>query len=161
MIKKQQKQLNEIFKENQVALAYLFGSAAHGKMNSLSDIDVAVVFSDKVEEKDYFKKELRLAHKIGNVFEIDRVDIVNLETARSPLLKHNAVFKGKFIFGKYGKNKFELENGIMKEYEDTKHLREVQDYYLYKHIKEGTFGRAPLSPKQEKYLLKHIQYDHR
>ncbi|MBU4338956.1 nucleotidyltransferase domain-containing protein [Patescibacteria group bacterium] len=156
MTEKQQKQLNEIFKENQVVLAYLFGSAARGKMTPLSDIDIAIIFSEKVKAKDYFKKELRLAHKIGNVFEIDRVDIVNLETARSPLLKHNAVFKGKFIFGKQGKNKFELESGIMKEFEDTKRLREVQDYYLYKHIKEGTFGKAPLSPKQERYLLKHI-----
>lgn len=161
MTEEQQKQLNEIFKENQVVLAYLFGSAARGKTTPLSDIDFAIVFSDKVKAKDYFKKELRLAHKIGKIFEIDRVDIVNLETARSPLLKHNAVFKGKFIFGKQGKKKFELESGIMKEFEDTKRLREVQDYYLHKHIKEGTFGKAPLSPKQEKYLLKHIQYDHR
>ncbi len=161
MIEKYQKQLNKIFKENQVVLAYLFGSAARGKMTPLSDIDFAVVFSDKVKEKDYFKKELHLAYKIGNVFKIKRVDIVNLKTAKSPLLKHNAVFKGNLICGKDRKLQFQLENGIMKEYEDTEHLRAVQDYYLHKHIKQGTFGKAPLSPKQEKYLLKHIQHVHR
>lgn len=161
MLEKHQKQLNKIFKENQVVLAYLFGSAARGKMTPLSDIDFAVVFSNKVKPKDYFKKELHLAHEIGNVFKIDRVDIINLKTVRSPLLKHNAVFRGKLIFGKYGKKQLESESGIMKEYEDTKHLRAVQDYYLYKHIKAGTFGRTPLSPKQEKYLLKHLQHVHR
>lgn len=156
MFEKHQKKLNKIFKENQVALAYLFGSAARGKLTPLSDIDIAVLFLDKVKENDYFNKALRLAHEIGNVFEIDRVDVVNLKTATSPLLKHNAVFKGKLIFGKDRKKQFELESGIMKEYEDTKYLRAVQSYYLHKHIKEGTFGKGGLSPKQEKYLYKHV-----
>lgn len=156
MTEKHQKKLNKIFKENQVALAYLFGSAARGKLTPLSDIDIAVLFSDKVKEEDYFNKALRLAHEIGNVFEIDRVDVINLKTATSPLLKHNAVFKGKLIFGKDRKKQFELESGIMKEYEDTEHLRAVQSYYLHKHIKEGAFGKGRLSPKQEKYLYKYV-----
>ncbi len=156
MYEKHQKKLNKIFKENQVALAYLFGSAAKGKLTPLSDIDIAVLFSDKVKEEDYFNKALRLAREVGNVFEIDRVDVINLKTAASPLLKHSAVFKGKLIFGKDRKKQFELESGIMKEYEDTEHLRSVQSYYLHKHIKEGAFGRGRLSPKQEKYLHKHV-----
>ena len=156
VIEKHQEKLNKIFKENQVELAYLFGSAARDKMTPLSDIDVAVVFSDKVKEDDYFNKILRLAHETRNVFEIDKVDVVNLKTATSPLLKHNAVFGGKLIFGEDRKKQFQLESGIMKEYEDTEHLREVQSYYLHKHIKEGTFGKGRLSPKQEKYLYKHV-----
>ncbi len=155
MTEKHQKKLNKIFKENQVALAYLFGSAARGKMTPLSDIDVAVLFSDKVKEEEYFDKALRLAHEIGNVFEIDRVDVINLKTATSPLLKHNAVFKGKLIYGKDRKKQFELESGIMKEYEDTEHLRAVQSYYLHKHIKEGAFGMGRLIHKS-KYLEKYV-----
>lgn len=155
MLEKHQKKLNKIFKENQVALAYLFGSAASGKMTPLSDVDVAVLFSDKVKEKDYFDKILRLAHEIGNIFEIDRVDVINLKTNASPLLKHNAVFKGKLIFGKNRKKQFELESGIMKEYEDTEHLRAVQSYYLHKHIKEGVFGKGRLIHKS-KYLEKYV-----
>ncbi len=154
MFEKHQKKLNKIFKENQVELAYLFGSAARGKMTPLSDIDIAVLFLDKVKEEEYFNKALRLASEIRNVFEIDRVDVINLKTNTSPLLKHNAVFKGKLIYGKDRKKQFELESGIMKEYEDTEHLRAVQSYYLHKHIKEGARGR--LSPKQEKYLHKHV-----
>jgi len=156
MLKKHQKKLNKIFKENQVALAYLFGSAARGRMTPLSDIDIAVLFSDEVEEDDYFNKILRLAHELGNVFEIDRVDVINLGTVTSPLLKHNAVFGGKLIFGKDRKKQFQLESGIMKEYEDTKHLREVQSYYLHKHIKEGSFGKGKPIYKS-KYLEK--KYD--
>lgn len=155
MHKKHQKELDKIFKENQVALAYLFGSAASEKMTPLSDIDIAVLFSDKVKEEEYFDKALRLAHEIGNVFEIDKVDVINLKTATSPLLKHNAVFKGKLIYGKDRKKQFELESGIMKEYEDTEYLRAVQSYYLHKRIKEGTFGRGRLIHKS-KYLENYV-----
>lgn len=155
MIEKHQKKLNKIFKENQVALAYLFGSAARGKMTPLSDIDIAVVFSDEVKEDNYFDKALNLAHKTRNVFEIDKVDVINLETVTSPLLKHNAVFGGKLIFGKDRGLQFEIESGIMKEYEDTKHLRAVQNYYLHKHIKEGSFGKGKLVHKS-KYLEKYV-----
>jgi len=155
MYKKHQKKLDKIFKENHVALAYLFGSAASGKMTPLSDVDVAVLFLNKVKEEEYFDKALRLASEIRNVFEIDRVDVINLKTNTSPLLKHNAVFKGKLIFGKDRKKQFELESGIMKEHEDTEHLRAVQSYYLHKHIKEGAFGRGRLIHKS-KYLEKYV-----
>jgi len=155
MFEKHQKKLDKIFKDNQVALAYLFGSAAREKMTPLSDIDIAVLFLDKVKEEDYFNKTLRLAHEIGNVFEIDRVDVINLGTNTSPLLKHNAVFKGKLIYGKDRKKQFELESGIMKEYEDTEYLRAVQSYYLHKRIKEGTFGRGRLIHKS-KYLENYV-----
>lgn len=154
MIEKNKTKLNKIFKKNHVVLAYLFGSAIRGKMTPLSDIDFAVLFSDNVKEKDYLKKELFLAYEIGKIFKIDQVDIVNLKTAKSPLLKYNIFFKGKSIYNKDKKKQFEMEKSAMKEYEDTKNLRAVQDYYLYKHIKEGTFGKASLSPKQEKRLLK-------
>lgn len=157
MLEKYQKQLNKIFKENQVVLAYLFGSAAKGKMTPLSDIDFAVVFSDKVKSKDNFKKQLNLAHEIGNVFRIDRVDIVNLETAQDSFLKHSAVFEGKLIYNKDNKKQFQTEDKIMKEYEDNRYLMDVQHYYLVKHTREGTFGKGIILQKS-KYLEKIKKY---
>ena len=57
--------------------------------------------------------------------EIEHADIVNLETAHSPLLKYNAVFHGKLLlsFGEEKRRQFEF--GIMQEHEDTEHLREA------------------------------------
>ena len=43
--------LSPIFKKRQVALAYLFGSHANGRVTPLSDVDIAVVFSDKASKK--------------------------------------------------------------------------------------------------------------
>jgi predicted nucleotidyltransferase len=149
LTKEEQKKLNEIFKENQVVFAYLFGSAAQGKTGPLSDIDMAILFSEKIRKEDYFNKELRLATEIGKLFKIDRVDIINLETTRSPLLKQRAVLKGKPIFVADKKKKFALERKILQEYENTKHLRKVQNEIMRRQIKEGTFGK----PVIRKHLI--------
>lgn len=155
MKKVKKEKLNKIFEENDVVLAYLFGSAAKGQTGPLSDIDIAVLFSEKVKEEDYFDKKLHLAGEIGSLFKTNRVDVINLKTVRSPLLKHNAVFEGQAIFVKDKELQFEIETKIMKEYEDTKHLRKVAYEILERHVREGTFGKAPFSPKQERYFAKH------
>jgi len=61
LIKKHQIELERIFKKEEVILAYLFGSAARKKVGPLSDIDIAVLFSEKVKKDDYFDKRLKLA----------------------------------------------------------------------------------------------------
>lgn len=137
--------LNKILGKNQVILAYLFGSAAEEKLTPLSDVDIAILFSEKVKEKDHFDKELNLASEIGSLFKIDKVDVINLKTIRDPLLKHNAVFKGKTIFVKNKKLKFKIEKQIMKEYEDTKYLRKTAYKIMEKQIKKGTFGKPIIS----------------
>ena len=142
---KEKQKLNEIFKENQVVLAYLFGSAARGEIGPLSDIDIAILFSEKIKKEDYFEKELRLATEIGKLFKIDRVDIINLETTRSPLLKQRAVLRGKPIFVVDEKKKIALERKILQEYEDTKYLRKVQGDIMKRQIKEGSFGVPVIS----------------
>jgi hypothetical protein len=152
-----QEQLNKIFEESGVVLAYVFGSASRGVAGPLSDLDFAVLFSNEVDPGDYFDKELKIAGEIGGLFNIDRVDVINLKTAKSPLLKHNAVFGGKAVFVKDEKRRFALERGIMQEYEDTQYLRSVQHHYLSKHIKEGSFGRGRLARKS-KYLEKYVSH---
>lgn len=152
---KYQRQLNKIFQSHQVVLAYVFGSAARGKAGPLSDIDIAVLFSDKVKREDYFDRELSLATEIGKLLKVGQVDIVNLKTVSNPLLEHDIVFEGKPILVKDEKLRFEIENQIMKEYEDTKHLREVQNRIMREQIKEGTFGKPLISPHRSKVLEKY------
>ena len=48
----QQKQLNEILEKSGVQLAYIFGSFAKDKVGPLSDLDIAVLFSKEVSEKN-------------------------------------------------------------------------------------------------------------
>lgn len=145
MDSKIKQKLNKILKKQEVVLAYLFGSFAYGKTSPLSDFDLAILFSKKVSLKKYFNYELKIAGKIGEVLKIEQVDIVNLATSRSPFLNYNAVIAGKNIFCEDEKLKFNLETKIMKEYEDTKYLRTVQNKIMRQQIKQGIFGKPPFS----------------
>ena len=140
----QKDELNKIFRENDVCLAYLFGSAAKGEPGPLSDLDFAILFSKDAPQEKYFKAELNIAGEIGSLFKINRVDVINLATVNNPLLKHNAVFGGEVIFSTDQKIKFAVERKIMMEYEDTKQLRETAYSILRRQIKDGRFGTAKL-----------------
>jgi predicted nucleotidyltransferase len=151
---KNQEKLNKIFKENQVLLAYLFGSAARGKITSLSDIDIAVLFLEKVRRDDYFSKRLKLASEIDKALGVYKTEIVCLNEA-PPLLKHRAVFYGILIFVSDSKLKRNFELRVLEEYEDFNYYLERSYGVMKKHLKEGTFGKASLSPKKEKSFVKY------
>jgi len=155
MITRERKEkLNKILKENQVVLAYLFGSAAKGKIGPLSDIDIAVLFSDKVKKEDYFDRRLKLALEIDRVLGIYRTEIVCLNEA-PPLLKHRVVFQGVLIFALDSKLKRTFELRVLQEYEDFNYYLERSYQIMKSRLKEGIFGKAPLSPKKERSFLKY------
>lgn len=138
------KQINEILEKRGVILAYVFGSYASGKISALSDFDLAILFSKDINQKDYFEQELKIAGEIGRIMQIDQIDIINLKTTRSPLLKHNAVFYGRLIFVKDKNIRFIIEKIIRQEYEDTEYLRETSYKILNRQIKESAFGIASI-----------------
>ncbi len=152
---RQKEELKKIFKENRVVLAYLFGSATREKKRPLSDIDIAVLFSKKVKKDNYFDKRLKLALEIDKILGIYKTEIICLNEA-SPLLKHRAVFYGIPIYISNSKLKREFELRILQEYEDFNYYLERSYQTLRKHIKEGVFGKAPLSPKAEKSFSKYV-----
>jgi predicted nucleotidyltransferase len=151
-----QTKLNPILEKNSVALAYVFGSVAKGKEGPLSDFDVAIVFDKDVPTKGYFDRETNIGLGIGRALSVSRVDVVNLQTARSPVLKHRAVFYGEPIFVKDKKLQFYIEKRILEEFEDTKYLRSVTGAILERQIREGKIGNAPLSPKEEMSFSRYV-----
>lgn len=141
-IRAKEKQLNKIFEENGVVLAYIFGSAAKGKESGLSDLDVAVFFGGDAALNEQNQKELGLSAEIGKLMEINRVDVVNLNKVDNPLLLYNIVLEGKAIFTKDQRLKASLERRALREYEDTAYLRNVSSRIMRRQIKEGAFGTA-------------------
>ena len=135
----------DFFTRHKVALAYVFGSFAYGTVTPLSDLDIAVVFDKKAPNKERFDRRLRLSYEIGKLTEMDRVDVVDLEAVRNPLLKHDAALEGKVLFSKNKEFQRELEFKILQEYEDTKYLRKMQSIIMRRHIKEGIFGKPFIS----------------
>jgi len=153
--KKNKEKLDKIFKKNQVVLAYLFGSAARKKLTPLSDIDVAVLFSDKVKKEEYFDKRLKLAEEIDKALGIYKTEVVCLNEA-PPLLKHRVVFEGISIYVSNLTLKRNFELQVLQEYEDFNYYLEKSYKIMERHLKEGVFGKAPLPPKKEKSFLKYV-----
>lgn len=145
-LEKTRDDIRKIMENHGVALGYVFGSYARGKITPLSDIDVAVVFKKNVSKEEYFDRELSITHDIGQLLEIDRVDVVNLETVTSPLLKHRAAIRGICVVDHDHARRAQIEQRVLQEYEDTQYVRKVQHEIMNRQLKNGTFGNPTISP---------------
>lgn len=150
LIKKHQKDLEKLFRKEEAILAYLFGSAVEEKTGPLSDIDIAVLFSEKVKRGNYFDKRLKLALRIDKILKTSEIEVICLNEA-PPLLKHRAIFYGISIFAIDSNLKRDFEFRTLQEYEDFNYHLKTGYKIMEKQIKERVFGKAPLSPKQEKF----------
>ena len=150
MSEKSFQSLQDIFQVHQVEIAYLFGSQAKKTAGPLSDVDIAFIFNEEISPEEYFDKELQLAHALRARLQVGRVDLVNLAQTQDPLLRYRAVLDGQLIYAIDEKERFALEDRAMKEYEDTKYLRQVQAHYLYQSAHQNQFGRSALLKTQGK-----------
>lgn len=144
LIEKQKNRLEKIFKKEGVVLAYLFGSAAREKAGPLSDIDIAVLFSKKIKEEEYFEKRLKLALEIDEVFGTYKTEVICLNET-PPLLKHRVVFYGVPIFVSDPRLQRIFEFSVLQEYEDFNYHLESSYKIMEKQIKKGTFGKPLIS----------------
>ncbi|KKS93524.1 MAG: hypothetical protein A3H59_02465 [Candidatus Jacksonbacteria bacterium RIFCSPLOWO2_02_FULL_43_9] len=124
----------------EVVLAYLFGSHVSGNPGPLSDIDIAIVFDEVVPRDAYFKREIGLMGEVSSAIGKDRIDVVNIATCDSPLLKQQAILLGIPIVVRNNLLKMHYQQAILREYEDTKYLRTVQYRMMQNHLKHDTFG---------------------
>ncbi len=131
-------QIGEIMRRHGAVLGYVFGSYARGKMTPLSDVDVAVVFGEEVPKDKRFDIRLKIAHEIGKLLGIERVDVVDLKDITSPLLKHRATLRGEPVLVNDEVARLRMEHGILQEYEDTRYLRDINAYFLRRRFATGT-----------------------
>ena len=88
------KNLNE---DKTVVAFYTFSSAALGNLKPLSDLDFAVLFSDKLSKERIHKKYLDLIGILMDMLETDEFDLVILNTA--PMrFAYNILKSGKLEF---------------------------------------------------------------
>lgn len=131
--------LAEVFEEYKVILAYLYGSQATGNARPLSDVDIAILFSEEVPERERFGRLCHLGAMLMGVFHRNDVNVVDLEEA-PPLLKNNVRVGGRVIYCADEDRRIDFEVETLREFEDTKPLRQVRYSYLLERIDNGTFG---------------------
>lgn len=124
--------LKEYFeKRDDIAFAYLFGSAANGKIRKEGDIDIAIYFLPDNNEVEWemhgkdFPEEARIGLELERLLNKD-IDLVILNRAR-PIIADEILRKGTMISNK--------DVGIFLEFlcivtDEAEYMREfINDYY--------------------------------
>lgn len=133
--------IKKILQKNQVVLAFIFGSAANGKLTKLSDLDFAVLLQQNVLPEKYQRIRFSLLHHLGKIIKNRPLDVAILNDA-SPLLAQMAVTRGRIIYSKEDslKNKFQSET--LKNYDDTAYLRKTYYRYLESRVRNNHLGET-------------------
>jgi predicted nucleotidyltransferase len=111
---------------SEIEVAYIFGSLAQGRINILSDIDIAIIIDiQQIKERQYhygYKAEV-LADLI-KLLKTNKVDLVILNEA-NPLLRHRVLYFGRLIYSKNEKNRIQFQVDTINKYIDYKYLVKI------------------------------------
>jgi predicted nucleotidyltransferase len=118
--------LSAIFTDEQVVVAYLFGSQARGDAGPLSDVDVAVLLEGGLSPAEALALRLRLIEAIGRALHTERVDVAPLNNAPY-LLQHRAIRDGRVLFCRDELARVRYEFRVLRDYLD---FRYFEDKYL-------------------------------
>lgn len=119
-----------------ILAAYIFGSVATGRTRPGSDIDVAVLLSDRVPATRYLKYRLQLMADLGAALHRPDVDVVILNDATA-LLAHRVLSKGRLVFERSASARVRFQVQTAARYSDFVPMFETQIHYLKKSVWEG------------------------
>jgi predicted nucleotidyltransferase len=120
----------------EVQAAYIFGSLLTGRSRPDSDVDIAVLVSDKIMRRDHFRYRLELITSLMPILGRDDVDLILLNQA-PPLLAHRVLKKGRLVFERSASTRVAFQVRTVNRYLDTLPMRNLYLTYLKKHAREG------------------------
>ncbi len=136
MQKTQINMLKKIFrKDNAILAAYLFGSQAIGKINKYSDIDIAVLFDEKLSGKAYTDKQIVMITHLSKVLNKE-VDVIILNHS-SLFLKYHILKQGIKIYESLYRNEHNFEAQAILQYFDFLPIKNRIENGLLAKIKEA------------------------
>ncbi len=119
----------ELSARTEVLFAYLFGSAAGGTANSLSDIDLAVYLDPNYRQRSRgYGYQSELITELSALLSTP-VDLVILNTAPT-VLKYQVIKNGILIFSRSNEARRGFHEKTVRDYLDLKPLLKVQHQYL-------------------------------
>lgn len=122
MISKNDRQKIEKYLADQdsVDLAYLFGSQSNGKANFLSDVDVAVLFDEKISVEERFKEKIKIMGNLGILLGLNKIDVVDLNSADIGL-QFSVIENRDILINKDNFKRVLFESAVMTKYQDYRH----------------------------------------
>ncbi|PYM11128.1 MAG: hypothetical protein DMD81_27815 [Candidatus Rokuibacteriota bacterium] len=123
-----------------VAAIYLFGSRAGSRPGPRSDVDLAVVLSDRLDASGRWRKRLDLTADASHRLATDAVDLIVLEDAPA-VLGHRVLARGILLSEREPQRRVQVAERIMRQYLDEAYLRRTLDAGLVERLREGGFAR--------------------
>ncbi|MFH1652752.1 MAG: helix-turn-helix domain-containing protein [Pseudomonadota bacterium] len=127
-------EISKLCSSHHIKLLYLFGSAASGKMGTMSDVDFAFLSDDEI----HLNIQIEIAHKIAQMIGVEEVDLVDLHDA-TPLLLFEVIDKGILLFRVSDLTRAEFEFYAISKYLQTVSLRNQFSKYLRQTVQGGNF----------------------
>jgi hypothetical protein len=118
--------------EDNILVAYLFGSHARKTDTPGSDIDIALLLSETPDR--LLNYHLYLVDKLSEILG-DGLDLIILNTA-PPMLKHQVIKHGKIIYSRSERARITFETRAQSEYLDFSTAMKRYDECLIKQILE-------------------------
>lgn len=116
--------------EKDIAAAYLFGSFAKGLQQSESDVDIAVLYEEEVE--DIFSRTTELQEKISR--ELDREVDLRALNDQDTRFTYNVLREGETILSNNDRLRTDFEREKMRKYLDMKPFYQEYDSYVKKRL---------------------------
>jgi hypothetical protein len=136
-----QKRLDGFFSQQQdVSLAYLFGSVARGEATAVSDVDVAVLLPPETDPSELLERQLELDLALNDLLPEEKLQITLLNQA-SPLLAYEVIRDGVLLHAVNEETRIRFAVRAMKRYFDYQHWLEFQNQALLQRIQEVGLGR--------------------
>ncbi len=145
-------QLEDASLLDEVILAYLFGSQARGQAGLLSDIDVAVLLVDGLDDSRAFEKRLMLMDHISYHMKTNAVDVLILNSA--PLaLAYRALRDGVLVYCRDEARRIEFTARTVSMYLDFKPVLERHERAILERARKGKLlnGYNPHRNALERY----------
>lgn len=117
-----------------ISIVYLFGSYAEKKNHTLSDVDIGIVFNDKLNiNQDMSSIYNELYYIFTDVFKEENIDIVFLQ--RTGLeFKFDVITHGEVIFEEAHEERIDFEEKVGLLYADYKPVLEEFDKTILNRI---------------------------
>jgi predicted nucleotidyltransferase len=125
-------------KRGDIVVAYLFGFYAKGRPGPLSDVDIGVLLDREEDHRVELREKLEMLHELSRVLGTEEVDLVILNEC--PLsLAYEVIRERHILYESDPDKRIRFETRVIDRYLDFAYFRRVQQSYILKQLKEGTY----------------------